>query len=129
MYTIISLNKTIEILFEGELIMLSKLAIRLKEERKGQKLSQKKLGEKANVTESFISKIEAGSKNPSLEVITKLAEALEVSVDYLLGNSDHKSLDKDKSDKVSKEAAELMDRINKLSPEKRQAIMNLIDNF
>lgn len=109
--------------------MLSKLAVRLKEERKGQKLSQKKLGEKANVTESFISKIEAGSKNPSLEVITKLAEALEVSVDYLLGNSDHKTLDKDKSEKVSKEAAELMERINKLTPEKRQAILNLIDTF
>ncbi|AHA75302.1 MULTISPECIES: helix-turn-helix domain-containing protein [Bacillus] len=109
--------------------MPPKLAVRIKEMRKETKLSQKQLGEKANVTESFISKIESGAKKPSIEVISKLAEILGVSVDYLLGHSDHKSLDKEKSQKVAKDVAELMERINRLSPEKRQAIINLIDTY
>ncbi|PGC93934.1 helix-turn-helix domain-containing protein [Bacillus toyonensis] len=109
--------------------MPSKLGVRIKEMRKEAKLSQKQLGEKANVTESFISKIESGAKKPSIEVISKFAEILSVSVDYLLGHSDHKSLDREKSQKVEKDVTELMERINKLSPEKRQVIINLIDNY
>ncbi|MEM5611423.1 helix-turn-helix transcriptional regulator, partial [Bacillus thuringiensis] len=50
--------------------MPPKLAVRIKEMRKETKLSQKQLGEKANVTESFISKIESGAKKPSIEVIS-----------------------------------------------------------
>ncbi|WP_217612362.1 hypothetical protein, partial [Deinococcus sp. GbtcB9] len=71
----------------------------------------------------------SNKRTPSRETVEKMAPVLNVSADYLLCLSDHKTLDKEKSVKVTKEAADLMEKINNLPPEKRQAILNLIDTF
>lgn len=46
-------------------------------------LSLRALAEKSGVAKSHIQKIEAGSANPSLEVMCKLAEALECEITEL----------------------------------------------
>lgn len=48
-------------------------------------LSQAKLGKKAGFAAASISHFETGQRIPSLESIVKLADALEVSVDALIG--------------------------------------------
>lgn len=68
--------------------MLPILSIRVKELRRERKWSQKELGEKVDVSESFISKVESGKKQPSRDVTTKIAEVLNVTTDYLLGRSE-----------------------------------------
>ncbi|MDH6075620.1 helix-turn-helix domain-containing protein [Umezakia ovalisporum] len=49
-------------------------------------LSQEKLAEKAEIHRTYISSIESGKCNVSLENIEKLAKALNVSISYLFIN-------------------------------------------
>lgn len=43
-------------------------------------MSQEKLAEKAGIDSKFLSQIELGTRNPSLETIRKIASALDVPV-------------------------------------------------
>ena len=47
-------------------------------------MSQAKLAEMANISDVYLSYIECGRKNPSAEVLCRIAEALQVSLDALL---------------------------------------------
>ena len=62
--------------------------IRLSELRKTKKLSQEELAKKIGVYTNVMGRYERGEAKPSIEVAAKLAQALEVSLDYLAGNTD-----------------------------------------
>lgn len=53
---------------------------KIKEIRLMRKMSQEELGEKVDVTKSFISKVENEKTEPSLEMLNKIAEALDVDI-------------------------------------------------
>ena len=55
----------------------------IREFRKKRNMSLKELAEKANLSVSYLCEIERGKKQPSLEVIEKLASALNISKDAL----------------------------------------------
>jgi repressor LexA len=63
------------------------LNMRLKELRKGRKLTQDRLAEILSLTKSAISKFETGNSSPSSETLKKIAALYNVSVDYLLNGS------------------------------------------
>lgn len=50
---------------------------------KAQNLTQKELALKANITEASMSKYISGDRTPRLDVVVKIAKALDVSVDDL----------------------------------------------
>lgn len=58
---------------------------RLRQLRKDRKLTQQQLAELIGVKNSVISFYEVGERTPSPEVLRKLALALHVTADYLLG--------------------------------------------
>lgn len=58
---------------------------RLREAREAKKLSQADLAERTGLQPSAISHFETGRRAPSFDNLRKLADALEVSTDYLLG--------------------------------------------
>lgn len=60
--------------------------------RKQKGWSQKQLADKLNVTRSVISKLETGLQQPSLEQLISLSNALDVSIDHLVGQGDSPSL-------------------------------------
>ena len=64
-----------------ELLPISK---RIYNRRKQLNLTQEKLAELANITAQAVSYAESGSRRPSSETLLKIAQALNVSVDYLL---------------------------------------------
>jgi len=65
---------------------MSNIASNLRKLRKTKGLSQERLARLANVANNTIVKIEAGkNKNPTLTTLKKIAKALEVSVDALIG--------------------------------------------
>ena len=68
-------------------MVLHNLGNRIREERKRANLTQEQLAELSNCNESYIGQIERGVKNPSLEVIVNIANALNVTVDYLLADN------------------------------------------
>jgi len=61
-----------------------KLGENMKRIRLKKNMSQGDICRKLKVDRAFISNIEGGKKNPTLSTITRIAEALEVSVDELL---------------------------------------------
>ena len=61
-----------------------KFGCHLKKLRKQKNLTQEKLSELANIDRSYISDIERGVKNESIEKLYQLANALEISMKDLL---------------------------------------------
>lgn len=61
---------------------------RLRLAREARKLTQSELAEKAGFQPSAISHFETGGRTPSFDNLKRLADALNVSTDYLLGRVD-----------------------------------------
>jgi HTH-type transcriptional regulator / antitoxin HipB len=59
-----------------------KTAIALRKLRKDLKLSQQKLADKMNVEREFISRIESGRQNITLETLHRVAEATNKKLDF-----------------------------------------------
>jgi transcriptional regulator with XRE-family HTH domain len=60
---------------------------RILEMRKELNISQKKLADKVGITEASLSRYENSLREPKAEIIGRIASALGVSVDYILGNT------------------------------------------
>lgn len=65
---------------------------RLKTARDLRDWSQSDLAERAAMPPSSIAHFEAGSRKPSFDTLRRLANALEVTTDYLLGRADEPAL-------------------------------------
>ena len=63
-------------------------AERLKTLRKQVKLTQAQIAEKLNISQQAYASWERGVKKPTQENLVKIAQVLNVTVDYLVGNSD-----------------------------------------
>lgn len=61
---------------------------RLKEKRQDKSYSQKQLAEEIGVDRATISYYEKGDRLPDIDTFINIADALQVSCDYLLGYSD-----------------------------------------
>lgn len=91
---------------------------RLRELRKSKNLTMKELGGKMSLAESTISGYEIGNRKPDMEILQKLADFFEVSVDYLLGRTDKPTYDdnpinvsfRDGGENISEEEAEYLEQ-------------------
>ena len=61
---------------------------RLTQVRKRKSLSQAETGKKIGINSEAYGRYERGGVRPTIEMAVKIAQALEVSLDYLTGNSD-----------------------------------------
>jgi len=86
--------------------------------RKKKKVSQDELAKTIGVHAPVIGRYERNEVKPSIEVATKMAEALQVSLDYLVGFADYE-LDNSLTQKI-------LD-IQKLNDEDRTSIIKTID--
>lgn len=66
-------------------------AERLKTLRKQVKLTQAQIAEKLNISQQAYASWERAAKKPTQENLVKIAQILDVSIDYLVGNSEEKS--------------------------------------
>ncbi len=67
-------------------------ADKFKEIRKDKNLTQEELAMHLNIARSTIAGYETKRKEPDYETLRKIADFFEVSIDYLLGRTDEKSL-------------------------------------
>jgi len=65
------------------------LQANLRELREMRGLTQAELGERSGIAPAAISHFETGQRIPSLESAVKLADALEITLDALLGRGAH----------------------------------------
>lgn len=61
------------------------LASRMKKLRRENQMTQQEVADKINTSRSSYSQYELGTKQPSIETLTKLAELYQTSIDYLVG--------------------------------------------
>lgn len=69
------------------------LGTKIKEIRKQKKITQKALADVLGIAEITIRKYESNEREPNLEMLQKIATALEVSLSKLLIPTNHKDLD------------------------------------
>ena len=60
------------------------LGARIRTERKRQNLTQENLAEMAEISDSFMGHIERGGRTLSLETLVRLANALNMSIEYIV---------------------------------------------
>ena len=86
--------------------------------RKKKGLSQAELGKKIGTSGDVIGRYERGDITPSIEAVAKIADALEVSVDYLIGKT-KMVLDAD--------TMRRMEDISSLPEDNKNFVLNMID--
>ena len=94
-------------------------AKRLYDIRSEKKLTREKLGQLIETSGAIIGKYERSERTPSVEIARKIAIALEVSLDFLVGNTDQR-LDTDVLSKIQE--------IQNLPPEDKSHLFYLVDN-
>jgi transcriptional regulator with XRE-family HTH domain len=82
---------------------------RLRAAREMRSLSQSELAEKAGFQPSAISHFETGGRSPSFDNLKRLADALSVTTDYLLGRSEHPTISGPMAGKLFRHAEKLTD--------------------
>ncbi len=86
--------------------------------RKKKGISQADLGKMTGTSGDVIGRYERGDITPSIEVVSKIADALEVSVDYLIGKT-KMVLDAD--------TMRRMEDISSLPEDNKNFLLNMID--
>ena len=93
---------------------------RLTDIRKKKKISQDELAKKIGVHAPVIGRYERGEVKPSIEVAMNIAEALDVSLDYLVGSTDSQ---------IEKNIVNRIQNIQKLTDEDKGHLFALMDAF
>lgn len=100
---------------------------RIAELRKNAHLNQVGLAMKLNVSQKMISAYESGTHQPSIDTLIRMSEIFNVSVDYIIGNSDIKCpADSFSKIGLTENEIKLLDIYKKLGREKQQQAIGII---
>ena len=97
----------------------------IRKARKVRGLSQRALAEKIDSDTSYINRIETGKLNPSITALTKIADALEQTLDQLVKNSEGEP----EVHIRNKSLAERMRLVDSLEEDDRNALIHMIDTM
>lgn len=95
-----------------------KIIVRSREEKSW---NQTELAEQSGVSRVMIGKYERGEAIPSIEAAKKIADALGVSLDYLVGEGINSSFDK--------KTLKRFNEIEELDQPKKKVLFDLIDTY
>ena len=102
--------------------MIPTLGKRLKELRLNRPLRQEQVARLVGVNTNAISTYENDARQPSYDILIRLANLYRVSTDYLLGVSDHRSCDL--SD-LNEEEASIICELVKMMSKKNEKLNNV----
>jgi len=89
--------------------------------RKAKGWSQADLANKTDISQVMVGKYERGDAIPSIEVAKRIADSLEVSLDYLVGEGANSKFDKKTLMRI--------EEIELLEDEKKRTLFDVIDTF
>lgn len=95
-----------------------KIIVRIREEKSW---SQTDLADKSGVSRVMIGKYERGEAIPSIEAAKKIADSLEVSLDFLVGEGQNARFDK--------RTLKRIEELELLEEDKKQTLFDLIDTY
>ncbi|MDI3311932.1 MAG: helix-turn-helix transcriptional regulator [Thermoanaerobacterium sp.] len=86
---------------------------KIKKYRLLQKMTQKELAKKANISRSYLADVENGRYNPSIEVLTAIANALNIPIDELFKNSNETNKDGKIIQKINPKFKPIIDSLDR----------------
>lgn len=89
--------------------------------RKQKNISRDDLGKEVGTSGAIIGRYERNEMSPSVEIAKKIADALEVSLDYLVGSSAFTVKDK--------KMMHRLELLEKLEDDDRNALLKVVDNY
>ena len=102
--------------------MIAKFSTRLRELRLNKGLRQEQVAKLIGVNKSAISTYENDSRQPSFEILVRLANLYRVSTDYLLGQTNSRSVD---LSRLSEQEAALICELVETLTKKNEIINNM----
>ncbi len=93
---------------------------RLQQARKNKGLSQEELAKSLGTKGPAIGRYERDTMKPSIETAAKMAELLDVSLDWLVGHTDLE---------LDKKMIQRIQQVTKMSPKDREHVFALLDAF
>ncbi|HBC98059.1 MAG TPA: XRE family transcriptional regulator [Clostridium sp.] len=97
---------------------------RMKELRAEENITLEELAKALSTTKSTLSRYENNLRTPNADFINQLAKYFNVSVDYLLGNSNDKNIDESKISEIDKK---LIDDITSLDDDLKKEAEKYIE--
>ena len=94
----------------------------LRKIREKRNINQLKIAMDIGITQESISKYETGNAFPSKEILIKLADYLNCSIDYLLNRTDNPNINKEKISKEDEKIENLIFRYKSLSDENKNKL-------
>ena len=94
------------------------LGKRIRAERRRQDLTQEKLAEIAEISDSFMGHIERGGRTLSIETLAKLANALNMSIEYIVCGEHNYQPDM--------LPEEIHNSLNRMSSSQRKVFLNMM---
>jgi transcriptional regulator with XRE-family HTH domain len=89
--------------------------------RKQKKMTQNDLGKTVGTSGDIIGKYERNEIKPSIDTAAKIADALNVTIDYLVKDAEYQNIDD--------ETLKRMKNIEKLTPEDKSHVYAMLDAF
>ena len=89
--------------------------------RKDKGWSQSDLANMIDASREIIGKYERNENLPSIEMVAKMAKAFDVTVDYLIGEGENASYDKETVDRIND--------IQKMDNDTKNILFNVIDTY
>lgn len=102
---------------------MSSFGKKLRERREAKGLSQNDLAKLLNTNHSIIGKYERDEVKPSIDVVKNIADELDTSVGFLLGESNDTNLLKDPA------MLQRFNEINQLPDKDKETVFTLLDAF
>jgi len=96
------------------------LASKITELRKEKAWSQSELAKQIQVSREIVGRYERGDAVPSIDIAKRMADAFEVSLDYLVGATEKQ---------VNKEMLNRIEAVDKMKPEEKKMIYAFLDAF
>ena len=91
---------------------MDSIGYRISKARRHININQKELAKRANITEGSLSRYENDIREPKAAALIQIADALNVSTDYLLGISDEMEVRPTLADKTNVELEEMVEQIS-----------------
>ena len=107
-------------------------ADRLRDLRSQNKMTQQELADNTHIARSTLAMYEYGKRRPDFDVLDSLADALDASFDYLLGNADINSgyprhgYDASQMRRLTAYAKKILQAYNDASPDTQAAVRAIL---
>jgi len=100
------------------------IGTRIKKCRKERNMTQEQLAEKLDISQNYLGQIENGKRGVNISNLTKIANELDITFDYLMSENNSEAIKSDTNDKKV-----WLSLIDKRSPKERKMLIRIVSDL